>query len=233
MPPVSRPIIHLWDIDGTLVSSGGAGKRAMQRAFERVTGAREHGDFHYAGMTDRSIARTGIRRAGLVDDEAAIDRLLEVYLQILTEAVPNEMGYRVLPGVREALDATRSVEGIAVGLGTGNLRRGAKIKLDRVGLYDEFAFGGFGCDHEDRAELLRAGAERGAAALGVSLASCCVIVIGDTTRDVDAARRAGAECLAVGTGGTPVAELRAAGATWVFEDLTVPEAFNVLRQPRP
>ena len=225
---MKRPTIHLWDIDGTLVSSGGAGRRAMQRAFAQVTGASEHGDFEYAGMTDRLIARTGIRRAGLADDEAAIDRLIEVYLGILAQAVPNEMGYRVLPGVREALDATRGADGVAVGLGTGNVRRGARIKLERVGLFGEFSFGGFGCDHEDRAELLRVGAERGAAELGAPLASCRVIVIGDTTRDVDAARRLGVECLAVGTGGTSVDDLRAAGATWAVDDLVAPDALAVL-----
>ena len=225
---MSRPVVHLWDIDGTLVSSGGAGRRAMQRAFEQVTWSREHCDFVFAGMTDRSIVRTGVQRAGLPDDEGAIDRMLEVYLAILGESVPKEMGYRVLPGVPEALDATRRAEGIAVGLGTGNVRRGAQIKLDRVGLYAGFAFGGFGCDHEDRAELLRVGAGRGAAALGAPLADCRVIVIGDTTRDVDAARRLGAECLAVGTGGATLADLRTAGATWAFADLTVPGALDVL-----
>ena len=225
---MKQPTIHLWDIDGTLVSSGGAGRRAMERAFAVVLGAGMHAGFSFAGMTDRSIARTGIRNAGLSDDEAAIDHLLEVYLGILADSVPREMGYRVLPGVREALDATRGVEGLAVGLGTGNVRRGARIKLERVGLHAEFAFGGFGCDSEDRAELLRAGAERGATALGVPRAECRVIVIGDTTRDVDAARRAGAECLAVGTGGTPVEDLRGAGATWALADLASPAALAVL-----
>ena len=122
----------------------------------------------------------------------------------------------------------RQTRGTAVGLGTGNVRAGARIKLERVSLYDQFAFGGFGCDHEDRAELLRVGAERGAAALGVERGECRVVVIGDTVRDVDAALRIGAECIGVGTGAGTPETLSGRGATAVFATLAVPGALEAL-----
>jgi phosphoglycolate phosphatase-like HAD superfamily hydrolase len=125
----------------------------------------------------------------------------------------------VLPGVPEILARLKERGGCAVGLGTGNIRRGAEIKLARGGLHQHFAFGGFGCDHEDRAELLRIGAERGAARLGRPRAACRVVVSGDTVRDVQAALAIGAACIGVGTGGIALAELLQAGATAVCADL--------------
>ncbi|HSO32352.1 MAG TPA: HAD hydrolase-like protein, partial [Labilithrix sp.] len=108
---------------------------------------------------------------------------------------------------------------IALGLGTGNVKRGAYAKLARGALDAPFAFGGFGCDAEDRTELLRVGAGRGAAALGVPLADCRVVVIGDTPKDVAAARGIGAECIGVGTGGFAPAALRDLGAQNAFATL--------------
>src|SRR6185436_15306118 len=119
-------------------------------------------------------------------------------------------------------------DGIAIGLGTGNLRRGAELKLERAGLAQHFTFGGFGCDHEDRPAIVRIGAERGAALLGTTLDACRVVVIGDTPRDVEAARAIGADSLAVATGGIPPDELSAAGATWALPDLAQPGVVNVL-----
>jgi phosphoglycolate phosphatase-like HAD superfamily hydrolase len=106
-----------------------------------------------------------------------------------------------------------------VGLGTGNLRDGARLKLSRVGLHERFAFGGFGSDHEARDALLRVGAERGAGTLRAPLSACRVVVIGDTPRDVAAAQAIGAECLAVATGPFSVDALAACGPTHCFRDL--------------
>src|SRR5262249_36756957 len=132
-------------------------------------------------------------------------------------------------GVLATLDAVRDWAGVAVGLGTGNIRAGARVKLRHVGIYDRFRFGGFGCDHEDRAELLGIGAARGARLLGAALRACRVIVIGDTPRDVDAARLIGAEAIGVATGRFSVADLRAAKATHAFEDLTAAGVLDALR----
>jgi phosphoglycolate phosphatase-like HAD superfamily hydrolase len=122
-------------------------------------------------------------------------------------------------GVEAVLDASAAVPNVAIGLGTGNVRAGARAKLERLGLHHRFAFGGFGCDHEVRARLLGIGAERGAAHLGRPLDACRVVVIGDTPRDVAAARAIAAEVVAVATSAFTVDALRAAGATAAFPDL--------------
>lgn len=235
---MNRPTILLFDIDGTLVSTAGAGRRAMIAAFADVQSSDSPQpapgiegspcDFPFGGMTDRAIAREGLRRSGVAVDEAAIDGLLERYLVHLEREAAGGVGFVVLPGIREAIREARQRAGFAVGLGTGNIRRGAELKLTPVGLYDHFSFGGFGCDHEDRAELVRAGAIRGAALLGATMRECRVVVIGDTPRDVAAAKAVGADCLAVATGGYTIEELRDCGATFVFPDLATSGALSAM-----
>jgi len=170
-------------------------------------------------MTDRAIIRGGLERLGLASDDAAIDAICATYLAALADEMPHSEGFAVCPGVPGLLDTLAGREGVAVGLGTGNLREGARIKLEHARLDHHFAFGGFGCDHEHRPAIVRVGAERGAARLGMPLASCRVVVIGDTPRDVEAACAIGAESVAVETSGIDTAALRAAGATHVFPDL--------------
>jgi phosphoglycolate phosphatase-like HAD superfamily hydrolase len=228
MGGVRGPTVLLFDIDGTLVTTGGAGRRAMERAFEQLTGRRDATRFPFAGMTDRAIVRAGLRNVGHADDDRGVDSLLATYVLLLAEEVPASPTYGVYPGIVAALDAAAGARDTAVGLGTGNVRDGARIKLDRVLLHERFAFGGFGCDHEERSELLRVGAERGAAQLGRPRSECRVVVIGDTVRDVDAALAIGAECLAVGTGGEDLEVLRARGATLVFRDLDEAGAIDAL-----
>jgi phosphoglycolate phosphatase-like HAD superfamily hydrolase len=225
---VAHPTVLLFDIDGTLVWTGGAGRRAMEATFLAMTGAREAVSFTFAGMTDRAIVRAGLENAGRPVDEASIDRLIGTYLELLTETVRSATDYGVYPGIQQALDAVRGLASFAVGLGTGNVEPGARIKLGRVELADEFAFGGFGSDHEDRARLLAIGATRGAERLGVLREACRVIVIGDTPRDVQAALAIGAECVAVGTGGDSPESLVACGATRAFADLAAPGALEAL-----
>jgi len=214
------PTVLLFDIDGTLLHGGGAGRRAVVRVFGEQFARREvFDDVRFHGMTDRAIVRGGLLRAGLPADEAAIDAVCAAYLAALAEEVPRAADFRVMPGAAALLDALSARTGLAVGLGTGNLREGARIKLERAGLYHHFAFGGFGCDAEDRAELLRIGAERGARHVGSPLADCRLIVIGDTPKDVAAAQAIGARSLTVETSGFRAADLLAAGATWAFPDL--------------
>jgi phosphoglycolate phosphatase-like HAD superfamily hydrolase len=215
------PTVLLFDIDGTLVSTGGAGRRAMVGAFASVHGRHDVFDgLSFAGMTDRAIARHGLRAiAETLVSEEEIDRVLEAYLRLLEVELVKAEGYRVLPGVKALLDVLRADSDVAVGLGTGNVRRGAYAKLARGGLDGAFAFGGFGCDAEDRTELLRRGARRGAELLGVSLEECRIVVVGDTPKDVAAARGIGAPCVAVETGSYSAAALRACGARHVFATL--------------
>jgi phosphoglycolate phosphatase-like HAD superfamily hydrolase len=215
-----RPTVLLFDVDGTLLHAGGAGRRAIVRTFEARCGRRDlFDDVRFHGMTDRGIVRDALARAGLECDEPTIDAICAEYLAVLAEEMPQSTAFRVFPGVPPLLDALAQRAGVAVGVGTGNLREGARLKLARAALAHHFTFGGFGCDHEDRAAIVRIGAERGARTLGAPLDACRVVVIGDTPRDVAAARAIGAQSLTVETGGIPMAELAAAGATWTRPDL--------------
>lgn len=223
------PTVLLFDIDGTLLHGGGSGRRAVERVFgERFARGEVFDAVRFHGMTDRAIVRGGLVRAGLPADEAAIDAVCAEYLAALAEEVPRATGFRVMPGAAALLDALAGRPGIGVGLGTGNLREGARIKLEHARLYHHFAFGGFGCDAEDRAELIRIGAERGARHVGSPLVECRVVVIGDTPRDVAAAQAIGARSLTVETSGFSAADLLAAGATWVFPDLTADGVLTAL-----
>lgn len=224
-----RPTVFLFDIDGTLVSTGGAGRRAIERAFLLALGTATVLDFSFAGMTDPAIVRTGLQRAGRAADAAAIAEVLAAYLLVLEEEVLAAERFVVHAGVSETLDAVEAWADVAIGLGTGNIERGARVKLGRANLHDRFAFGGFGSDSEDRAELLRVGAERGAARLGRRREDCRVVIIGDTPKDVAAALAIGADAIGVGTGPFPAEELRACGARWAFQTLLDEGAMEALR----
>jgi phosphoglycolate phosphatase-like HAD superfamily hydrolase len=230
-----QPTVLLFDIDGTLVTTGGAGRRAMELAFERLYQRRDACDsFKMSGMTDRAIVRKGLQAIGASPDEGAIDALIAAYVAALHEEIPKvqERDYRLHPGMREAVEAALGRENFAVGLGTGNVRPGAKVKLERVKLYEQFSFGGFGCDAEDRTELIRHGARQGAQRLGCALDACRVVVIGDTPKDVAAAQGIGATCIGVGTGSYPAEELRRAGAEFAFDDFSAPGALHALLEGR-
>jgi phosphoglycolate phosphatase-like HAD superfamily hydrolase len=180
-------------------------------------------------MTDRSITRLALQGIGLEASDHDIDALLEVYIVELEAELglsPSD-NYRVHVGVEQAIEAARE-RGAALGLGTGNVQEGARLKLEHVGLYRHFGFGGFGSDHELRVELIRKGAERGAEKLGKQLSECRVVVIGDTPKDVDAARGIGAESIGVGTGPFSAAQLREHGASHAFDDLLAPGALSAL-----
>lgn len=220
---MGKPIIFLFDIDGTLILTGGAGRRAFERAFTQLTGSSEALlGFSFGGMTDRAIARAGLSAAGLPFEAATVDALFAAYLAALSDELEVNERYTIMPAVREVVSSLRAEPDVAVGLGTGNLRQGAEAKLQRGELWSLFDFGGFGCDHEDRTELVRLGAVRGAAKLGRPLADCRLVVIGDTVRDVVAAHGASGECIAVGTGGVELETLQQAGADAVFADLAQP-----------
>lgn len=223
-----RPTILLFDIDGTLISSGGAARRAIERAFEESFGLEDVFSFPFDGMTDRAIARQALRNAGVESGDEAISRFLPIYLSVLEAELQSAPFYRLHHGMQEAVVAARGRERFAVGLGTGNVKDGARLKLQRVGIYDSFDFGGFGCDHEERPALIRRGAERGAERLGLPLSECRVVVIGDTPHDVSAASAIGAECIGVGTGSFGPAQLLACGATAAFRDFREPGALAAL-----
>jgi phosphoglycolate phosphatase-like HAD superfamily hydrolase len=225
-----RPTVLLYDIDGTLISAAGAGRRALERAFARRFGPGQFLEFAFDGMTDPAIVAAGLRAAGVEDASLAAEAaaVLEAYLDVLRATCAAATNFRIHAGVPAALEATAGRKEFAVGLGTGNVAEGARLKLDRVGLGRHFAFGGYGDDSADRATLLQIGAGRGALRLGVAVEECRVVVIGDTPRDIAAARAIGAECAAIATGSFGLAALRACAPTYAFDTLAAPDALAAL-----
>ncbi len=211
----------LFDIDLTLIQTAGAGRAAMETAFERLYGvAGATAGVSFDGRTDRAIFIEIIERHGVA--AGAVDRAFEEFAEAYLAEFPRslaEKGGRVLPGVPELLDALdRELPGF--GLATGNLRRGAAVKLGYFGLWERFAGGGFGDNHTVRAGLVKAGIAELAEVLRVEADTANTIVLGDTPLDVEAAHRAGARALGVGTGRFTVDELLAAGADFAVGDLS-------------
>lgn len=225
--------VYLFDIDGTLVSAGGAGRRAFVRAVADRCGRTPVtlDGLRLDGLTDRLIARKALEILGLPFDDAVCDGLLERYVEFLKTEIHGP-GYAVLPGVVGTLEALRARGGL-VGLCTGNLEEGARLKLGRGGL-DRFfdwtasAVFGFAADGEEREKLVLAALRRAAARLGRPVPPREVIVVGDTPRDVAAAHHAGCAVLGVATGRYGEAELRECGADHVAPTLEHPEALRVL-----
>jgi phosphoglycolate phosphatase-like HAD superfamily hydrolase len=220
---MGTPTVLLFDIDGTLIRSGGAGRAALQRAFDAHCGEpNATSQITFAGMTDHLIVGQGLEAARQPNTLEDRQRVLTLYLDFLRQEVQRSARYEVLPHVQEVLEAVSGLPSVAVGLGTGNLEQGARIKLARGGLNHWFSFGGFGSDHPQRAELIRAGAVRGAHQLGHALERCRVVIIGDTPRDVQAAHAIGATCVGVTTGIYQEEALVAAGADHVADHLGHP-----------
>lgn len=230
-PALVKPTVLLFDIDGTLITTGGAGRFALERAFAEVHGRADAcNHFRFDGMTDRAIVRGGLRALGEPETPESIDRVISRYVAILEEEIARVPAdrYFLHRGMLNALDAAAARPGFALGLGTGNIKDGARVKLSRVGLHQRFDFGGFGCDAEDRAELIGIGARRGAERLGVPLAECRVVIIGDTPKDVSAALAIGGECVGVGTGSFSPSDLQACGARYAFDTLDQEGAIEAL-----
>lgn len=223
------PTVLLFDLDGTLVTTGGAGKQAIDLALA-AHGAADSTDFSFAGMTDRAIIRRGLAAAGMAPSELLIHQVIETYVARLGDtvaAVPDDR-YRIHAGVHAALDRCEGTPHMAVGLGTGNVERGARIKLGRVELAQRFRFGGFGSDAEDRAVLIGVGAKRGATQLDRPLSECRVVVIGDTPKDIAAAKAIGAESFAVATGPIDAGTLASHDPTHLYPTLAATGALAAL-----
>jgi phosphoglycolate phosphatase len=203
----------LFDIDGTLLVTGGAGGVAWQRAFAELHGVEadvaEHTD---AGMTDPEIAaivfREVIGREGSREERA---RAIGCYLKHLPASVAEADGYRVMPGIEDLLERLID-DGTLLGLVTGNVEAAAHIKLARARLNRFFSFGGYGSDSADRTEVTRAALGRGELVSGGTLADGGCIAVGDTPRDVIAGHGAGIRVVGVSTGNYSVEQLEAAGA---------------------
>jgi phosphoglycolate phosphatase len=210
----------LFDIDGTLITTGGAGAEAWRRAFEEIYDTQVNiREVTESGMTDPDVGRTALRH--VLDREPEPRELalaMAKYMKYLAAAVEESDGYRVMPGV---VDRLRQLvdEGYLVGLITGNVEAAAHIKLARGGLNRFFSFGGYGSDAADRVEVTKKALERGQLVSGGTLALSSCMGIGDTPRDVTGAHGAGITAVAVATGNYSADQLREAGADHVLATL--------------
>jgi phosphoglycolate phosphatase len=210
----------LFDIDGTLITTGGAGAVAWRHAFEELHGvSADIDEFSHAGMTDPEVGRltfTGV--VGREPNARELARLMARRLAHLGEAVSESKSYRVMAGVEELLP--RLVEsGLLLGLVTGNVEAAAHIKLSRANLNRFFSFGGYGSDSTDRVELTKRAVERAELVSGGTLDGAECIAVGDTPRDVEAGHSAGIAVVGVASGSYSVEQLREAGADHVVATL--------------
>lgn len=211
----------LFDIDGTLVHSGGAGGQALKDALASEFGVQEPAEVSLHGCTDRGIARDYFLAHGIVAGEENWRRFCLAYLRQLPLHLPLRQG-RVLPGVALLLERLATREDVALGLLTGNVREGARLKLEFFRLFHYFRFGGFGDLHPERDDVAREALDAARSHLGDGLSGEDVVVIGDTPLDVRCARAIGAVAVAVATGGHTRDELAAARPDLVCDDLSSP-----------
>jgi phosphoglycolate phosphatase-like HAD superfamily hydrolase len=212
----------LFDVDGTLILSGGAGVRSVNRAFQALFGVSDAmAACKPDGKTDpaifREVARTRLRRELSAAESAEVAR---TYIEALEEEVPRSPGYRVMPCVPALLEALARDPHCFLGLATGNLEAGARIKLQRAGLDRFFSFGAYGSDEADRPQMLRTAIRRGRRVAQRDFQPDDIVVIGDTPHDITAARAAGVRCVAVATGSSTSEELARHAPDRVLEDLS-------------
>ena len=220
-------IACLFDIDGTLLASGGAGKAALETAFTEVFGIALRVQIPYSGRTDRAIARDLLTQHGLDASEAHWDKLQAGYLARLPDSLNRHHG-RVLPGILALLQELRKRGDVAIGLLTGNVRAGARVKLGHFGLFEHFAFGGFGDNHFDRDDVAREALAAVHGHVGKHIVPERIWVIGDTPLDVRCARAIGAKVVAVATGAHTVEQLCAATPDLTLNNLSDPHPFLTL-----
>jgi phosphoglycolate phosphatase len=221
--PTQPPAAILFDVDGTLITTGGAGAVAWRLAFEELYGLSADIEmFADVGMADPEVGR--LTFAAVVGREPApseLARLLAIRLKHLPGTLAESEGFRVLDGVSELLPSLVD-EGRLVGLTTGGTDTAAHIKLAHGNLARWFTFGGYGSDSTDRTALTRKAIERGERLIGHALDPRQVLVVGDTPRDVAAAHGVGAVAVAVASGHYSAEELTAAGADHVLASLRQP-----------
>jgi phosphoglycolate phosphatase len=222
--------IVLFDIDGTLIRTGRAGSRAMERAFDELFGTpRAFDRIQMAGRTDKAIVADAAARLGVSLTPATFQRFRDRYHECLLEALSEPGPHKgILPGVRSLLDALVTPplsDKVFIALLTGNSEEGARIKLEHFDLWRYFRCGAYGDDVHDRNELFAVAMSRVRACGGPEAHPHDVIVIGDTVLDVACAVAAGGRSVAVATGPSDVETLKASGAEVVFEDLSDTDAF--------
>jgi len=213
----------LFDIDGTLLNSGGMGRAAMQRALGLVFGSPGNPSYRYDGKTDKQIVRDVMRLEGHTDEhiDARMEKLIELYLDGLREgAKSGKFNVRPLEGVVPLLDALDQRKDVVLGLLTGNVEPGARIKLTAAGIDpDRFRVNAFGSDHEHRPELPAIARRRAGETLGLDIAGDRLVVIGDTPADIECGRSLGARAIGVASGHYTVEQLQSHKPYAVFPSL--------------
>lgn len=228
MIPMAAPTLVLWDIDHTLIDTGGLGRDAYATAFRAATGQTISEDWRFDGRTEAAAAVEALATHGLPTDSALVQRLLDeivaVHLRLADEFAVRS---RTLPGVREAIAALAEYPHVHQSVLTGNLRAVAELKLAAVGLLAELdmEIGAYGSDAVERTALAPVAFVRARELLNLAFSGATTVVVGDTPRDVDAAAAVGATCIGVATGYHSTEQLREAGAHAVFPDLADTSAF--------
>ena len=213
--------VLLFDIDGTLLKTGFAGFRSLNRVFSELYGISDAVDgIRPDGKTDPLIIREILAKTlPEADPEPEIARISDIYVKYLKEEIYDSPGFTLMPGVAELLPRLSELPEFLLGVATGNLYAGAAIKLQRAGLDAYFHFGGYGSDSEDRAVLLRAAIARAEAYLGEPVHLDRIYVIGDTPRDILCGKAVGVKTVAVATGRSGVEALTTYNPDHVFCDL--------------
>ncbi len=211
--------LFLFDIDGTLLASGGAGIRALEAAAQELFGTRDLHDIEIAGRTDSAIAQQLYARAGAVATPEALAKFYDRYLTHLAHFLPVTDG-ALLPGIIELLDALRARPDCVLALLTGNLERGAKLKLTQYGVWHYFEFGAYADDSHDRNALGPFAQARAKEKHGLDFDHGHTFILGDTPHDVACARAIGAKAVAIATGRHTRAELAACAPDVLFDDLS-------------
>lgn len=225
MTTPSRPVaaserkLLLFDIDGTLIVSGGAGEIALKDAMRDRFGIEEDlVGVNLAGATDGLIARLLLQKHSLEVTPENITAILESYLQHLARRMPLHPG-RVLPGIVQLLERLKTREEFVLALLTGNVERGARVKLSHYGVWDYFEFGAFSDDSHERNKLGPFAKARAQERHGIDFPAERIYVIGDTPRDIECGRAIGAKTVAIATGIYSLAQLEEHQPDFLFTDL--------------
>lgn len=212
--------LFLFDIDGTLISAGGAGTRSLNLAFKEVLEISDaFKNFEMAGKTDIQIIKEGLIIHGIKPTPLMIKKLIKSYIKNLSIEINNNSKH-LKKGVPQFLNFIKNELRFPTGLLTGNIEKGARIKLEAFSLNPFFPFGAFGSDHEDRNHLLPIAIERFFRIYKRKISFNQCIIIGDTPRDVECAKLYGAKVIAVATGPYKEEELQKTEADFVIKDLT-------------
>jgi phosphoglycolate phosphatase len=219
----------LFDIDGTLVHTGGAGVKAFARTFATEFSMADHFErLKFAGRTDYSLVREFFGLNQIAPTPENFERFFDRYVFWL-DHILRDCKTELCPGVWEFIrDLQELARPPLLGLLTGNIRLGAEIKLRHFKLWDVFQTGGFANDHEDRDQIAAVARQRGSRILGEELRGDEVLVIGDTPLDIRCARAIGAKALAVATGGAKLEDLRLRQPDWAVPDLRAIKAREVV-----